>query len=124
VTEMKIQSSNTFGLVPTTPSSMKRRTCWTFSLILCIPPLLLGCCLERDGPMMVNPRFAEKTLVGLTSAQVVERLGPASFDPRLRSGWTAEETDGPLVLGYFEYGATCRIEFKNDRVINVERYWK
>ena len=92
--------------------------------------LLGGCYLQQGGWMMISRRYDQSNLVGLSSAQVIQRFGPPSYDPRVpghgstQPSWTSEAADGPLVLGYYQNWATCRIEFENDRVVSVERYWK
>jgi hypothetical protein len=89
-----------------------------------------GCYLRMGGWIMIDPKYDQSNLVGLTSAQVVQLLGPPSYDPRVpprpttQPYWTSEAADGPLVLGYFQGAGTCRIEFMNDRVVSVQRYWK
>jgi hypothetical protein len=97
---------------------------------LVVVVLLGGCYLQMGGWMMINPKYDQSKLVGLTSSQVIQRLGPPSYDPRVpfrgttQPAWTSEAADGPLVLGYYQNAGTCRIEFKNDRVVSVQRYWK
>jgi hypothetical protein len=110
---------------------MKRRV-----LFWLVPVLCLLCCIlfwmaaftPLNGIWVYwLPRYSEKNLLGLTPNQVVERLGPPSYDPRralfgsTRPGWTNEEQDGPLVLGYYRGWTTVSIEFKNERVVAV---WK
>lgn len=98
--------------------------------VIAVAVLLEGCYLQQGGWMMINPKYDEAKLVGLSSAQIVQRLGRPSYDPRTpgigttQPSWTSEAADGPLVLGYHQNWATTRIEFKNDRVVSVQRYWK
>ena len=84
-----------------------------------------GCYLQHGGWMMINPKYDEKALLGLTRAEVIHRLGPPSFDPQAASTrpWNEAE-DGPDYLGYFQNWATCRIGFKNGKVDSVRRFWK
>jgi hypothetical protein len=95
--------------------------------IAIIVGLLGGYCLQQGGWMMLNPRYDQSRLIGLTSAQVIQRLGKPSHDPRViwrgstQPSWTGEPSDGPLVFGYYQGWATCRIEFENDRVVSVRR---
>jgi hypothetical protein len=110
---------------------MKRQVISYVALVLGICVILpVGCYVQMGGLMMWTPRYDEKNLLGLTSEQVVRHLGDPSFDPRVpfrgttRPSWTSEEEDGPLVLGYYRNWATCRIEFKKNRVVSVDRYWK
>jgi hypothetical protein len=75
--------------------------------------------------MFWEAKYDEKNLLGLTSAQVIQRLGPPSYDPRTiifgstQPSWTDEKDDGPLVLGYYSGWATCAIKFQNDRVVSA-----
>lgn len=94
--------------------------------------LLGGCYLQQGGWIMLNPAYGQARLSGLTSAQVVQRLGPATDDPRLPYKgfvkrpryWASEAVDGPLSLAYYQGWGTCVIEFRNDRVVSVRRFWK
>lgn len=98
-------------------------------IVLVVIGLLLGgCYFQQGGWMMMNPKYDESRLLGLTSADVIKRLGTPSYDPRTpyraSTKWFNEAEDGPLVIGYYQNWATCRIEFKDDRVVSVRRYWK
>jgi hypothetical protein len=78
--------------------------------------------------MFWESKYDQQNLLGLTSAQVVQRLGPPSYDPRHplhgQSSWRSEDEDGPLALSYYVGWAGCAIEFKNDHVVSVARGWK
>ena len=84
-----------------------------------------GCYLQQGGWMMVNPKFDEKRLLGLTRSEVLQRLGPPSFDPQAASTRPWNETeDAQDYLGYYQSWATCAISFKNGKVDSVRRFWK
>jgi len=94
---------------------------------------------EFGEAMRFLPRYQEKNLLGLSPDQVIARLGEPDYDPRkafplkgkpstgwntTQPSWTSEEESGPLVLGYYLRWTTCRIEFHNDHVVNVQIYGK
>ena len=106
------------------------KTVLKISTVLVIIFVALFCFyLQQGGWIMWNPKYDQARLLGLTSAQVIQKLGPASHDPRIPVGagsspeWTGE-ADGPLYLGYFQGWGTCVIEFQHDRVVSVQRFWK
>jgi hypothetical protein len=64
--------------------------------------------------MMLNPKYDEKNLLGLTSSQVIQKLGPPSYDSR--------EHPIPSEQMWFAYeyaGVSRTIQFKNDKVDSV-----
>jgi len=79
----------------------------------------------------LNSKYSRKHLIGLTSAQVVQRLGPPSDDPRVPQifnspqsvgkAWKNEKADGPLYLSWDFQGDACVVEFSNDKVVDT---WK
>jgi hypothetical protein len=75
-----------------------------------------------------DPRFKVASLRGLTTAQVITRLGQPRIDGRAPAwgAWTpAKEPDlGPLKFYYYEKygwkGYEYAIIFKNDKVVDVK----
>jgi hypothetical protein len=86
--------------------------------------LYLTSCLWWGVWINWEPKYDLRNLVGLTPAQVVQRLGPPSFDPRVTDGWKSEQEDGPLSLGYTSGVYSITIRFNNDRVFRVDHYTK
>jgi hypothetical protein len=78
-------------------------------------------CLVFSGADFSGRDYSKSALMGLTTDQVVQRLGSPHFDPRLH-GWRNEERDGPLLFFYshWDFSRTI-IEFKNNHVVNVVR---
>jgi len=71
-----------------------------------------------------DSRFDDQALIGLSPSQVISNLGNPNYDPR-NHGWSAEDRDGPLVLGYFgPNGETYEIEFEKGRVCRIRRSLK
>ena len=105
---------------------MRPRTLLTTLLIfLAAAALFGGCYLHQGGLMMLSPKYDESRLLGLSRAEVVQRLGPPSYDPQtLATRPWHEAEDGPYYLGYYQKGATCSITFKDGKVASVRRYWK
>lgn len=95
---------------------------------------LLAFWLFAGDLYFLNPKWSRKNLIGLTSAQVIQRLGQPSDDPRVPhifnsppsvgKGWKNEKTDGPLYLSWDYQGDSCVIEFSNDKVVDVHKYRK
>jgi len=90
---------------------------------------------ETGDVMRILPRYQRRNLLGLTHQQVIDRLGEPSFDPSksypfgghasaswttTQPEWTSEAESGPLFILYNLRWTTCRIEFHNDRVIDVQ----
>jgi len=80
---------------------------------------------------MINPKFDESRLLGLTRQEVLQRLGPPSYDP-MDPKWGAtyttrpwnEAEDGGYLLAYYQGWAPCGITFKNGKVDSVRKSWK
>jgi hypothetical protein len=90
--------------------------------------------LDCGGAMYFLPRYQQRNLLGLSKKEVIDRLGEPSFDPSkpfpyrgqapaswagVKPEWTSEAENGPLFIGYSSGWTTCRIEFENDRVVEV-----
>jgi len=93
--------------------------------VVIVAGLLEGCYLQQGGWMMLNPKYGQGALLGLTRAQVVQRLGSPNFDPQTSATrpWN-DAQDGPYYLGYYQNWATCTITFKDGKVDSVKRSWK
>ncbi len=63
--------------------------------------------------MMLNPKYAEKNLLGLTTAQVIQRLGSPHYDSR------QTDPQSPVYLTYDYAGVGRTIEFDHDKVVSV-----
>lgn len=93
--------------------------------------LIGGCYLRQGGWMMLSRKYDEKRLLGLTRQEILQQLGPPSFDP-IDPKWGPTYTtrpwndtdDGQYHLGYYQGWATCSIIFKDGRVDSVRRSWK
>jgi hypothetical protein len=74
---------------------------------------------------MISPKYGQNKLLGLTRAEVIQRLGPPSYDPQAATTrpWNEVE-DGPDYLGYYQNWATWSITFKDGKVDSVKRFWK
>jgi hypothetical protein len=96
--------------------------------LLCLTLLAGGYYLTQGGWMMLSPTYDQRRLLGLTRGEVVQRLGPPSFDPRAAPTYTtrpwADADDGQDYLGYYQGQATCSITFKDGKVDSVQRFWK
>jgi hypothetical protein len=104
-----------------------------------LPVLGFGCWLQHGAWMMhFSPSYKEKNLLGLTVAQVEQKLGAPDYDPRkpwpykrnppkgsttTQPDWR-DERDGRLALAYYQNWATTTIWFENGRVVEVKHFWK
>lgn len=96
-------------------------------VFLCMA-LFGGCYLQHGGWMMLSTKYDESYLIGLAPKEVMQRLGPPSFDPQATPMYTTRPwndiEDGPYYLGYAQGWARCTITFKNGKVDSVRRTWK
>jgi hypothetical protein len=102
-------------------------------VVACLP---IGCYLQQGGWMMIGPRYTKARLLGLTPDEVIRMLGKPSNDPRVpwdfyhgrpsatQPHWRGEAEDGPLFLAYYQGWATCRVDFKDGHVVDVQKFWK
>lgn len=97
------------------------------AVVVCLA-LFGGCYLQQGGWMMLSPKYDQSRLLGLTRDEVLQRLGPPSFDPKSAPMYTTrpwdDAEDGPYYLGYYQGWATCSITFKDGKVDSVKRFWK
>jgi hypothetical protein len=95
-----------------------------FISILCFVTLIwTASYVECGGLIFWWPDYSERDLLGLTPEQVIARLGPPDGDPR-QHGWRTEDKDGPLEFGYGWNWAEMLIDFTENHVTRVSKYWK
>lgn len=88
--------------------------------------LYLSSCFWWGVWIFWEPKYDSRNLVGLTPDQVVQRLGPAWYDPRRVGprGWQSEQRDGPLSLAYRSGVFGVTIDFRDNKVFNVRHFTK
>lgn len=104
--------------------------------LICLLPLAFGVnCYWNSfgGAIYRSSRYSPERLMGRTEEEVVELLGPPSYDPRrshpsrknlpATRNWNEAE-DGPLSLAWYRGWAHCVVRFHNGRVIKVEHGMK
>ena len=70
-------------------------------------------------------RFAPERLRGLTPDQVITRLGAPTTDTRKSYPDVGPQPPGKFSLGYFRaWGDTYRVDFEQDRVVDVQHFVK
>src|SRR5438105_1390703 len=104
-----------------------RRVLYTFAVLSILATLTLY--LTRREWLWIewNPRYSLDELKGLHSSEVIAKLGAPSFDPRVSTpdGKWDEQRDGPFYLSYYgSFGATCVIQFKENKADEVRRFGK
>lgn len=72
-----------------------------------------------------DAQYDQQGLIGLSYAQVIQKLGAADYDQRASGRWKTEQQDGPLAISYYgPVGQTYVVKFSGDRVTTVERFYK